>query len=85
LVVYRIEFVPAAARQMRNLDPPVRRRLDAAIQALRADPRPPACKKLSGREEYRIRVGDYRILYEVEDTVLRVLVVKVGHRRDVYA
>lgn len=85
MVVYRIEFVPAAARQMRNLDPPVRRRLDAAIQALRADPRPPACKKLSGREEYRIRVGDYRILYEVEDTVLRVLVVKVGHRRDVYA
>lgn len=83
-MVYRIEFVPAAARQMKNLDPPVRRRLDAAIQVLRSDPRPRACKKLSGREEYRIRVGDYRVLYEIEDSVLRVLVVKVGHRRDVY-
>ena len=78
----RVEFVPAAARQRKNFDPPVRRRLDAAIQALRAGPRPPACKRLSGREEYRMRVGNHRVLYEIEDCVLRVLVVKVGHRRD---
>ena len=45
---------------------------------------PRGCRKLSGFEQYRIRVGDYRVLYEIEDDVLRVLVVKVGHRRDVY-
>ena len=84
-MTYRIEILPAAERQMRNLDPPVRRRVDTAIEALRDDPRPHGCKRLSGRQEYRIRVGDYRILYEIADVVLRVLVVRVGHRRDVYA
>ena len=52
--------------------------------ALAGDPRPNGCRKLSGSEEYRIRVGDYRVLYEIEDAVLRILVVRVGHRRDVY-
>ena len=84
-MTYRIEILPAAERQMRNLDPPVRRRVDTAIEALRGDPRPHGCKRLSGRQEYRIRVGDYRVLYEIADVVLRVLVVRVGHRRDVYA
>lgn len=55
-----------------------------AISALAVNPRPRGCRKLSSSEQYRIRVGDYRVLYEIEDDVLRVLVVKVGHRRDVY-
>ena len=82
--IYRVVILPAAARQLGRIDSGPRRRIDAAILALASDPRPPGCKKLSGSEEYRVRVGDYRILYEIEDMVLRVLVVKVGHRRDVY-
>jgi mRNA interferase RelE/StbE len=51
---------------------------------LAEDPRPPGCTKLSGREAYRVRQGDYRIVYTVEDDALVVEVVKVGHRRDLY-
>lgn len=54
------------------------------IQALADDPRPVGAEKLSGQERYRIRQGDYRILYEIEDQILRIMVVKIGHRRDVY-
>jgi len=81
---YRVEFVPRVLRELRRIDVGPRRRIDAAISALAGNPRPPGCRKLSGSEEYRIRVGDYRVLYEIEDAVLRVLVVEVGHRRDVY-
>lgn len=81
---YRVELLPRVLRDLRRIDIGVRRRVDAAIRALAGDPRPHGCRKLSASEEYRIRVGDYRILYEIEDAVLRVLVVKVGHRRDVY-
>jgi mRNA interferase RelE/StbE len=54
------------------------------IRALAAEPRPAGCEKLSGQERYRIRQGIYRIIYEIEDQSLIVLVVKVGHRREVY-
>jgi mRNA interferase RelE/StbE len=84
LTTYRVEILPAVERQLRRLDSGARKRIDAAILSLAADPRPHGCRKLSGSEEYRVRVGDYRILYEILDAVLRVLVVKVGHRRDVY-
>ena len=60
-------------------------RLRTRIDSLADNPRPPDTKKLSGAEElYRIRVGDYRVLYAIQDKVLLVLVVKVGHRREVY-
>ena len=59
-------------------------RVLARIEALQDDPRPPGCEKLSGLERYRIRQGVYRILYEIADEVLTVVVVKVGHRREVY-
>jgi mRNA interferase RelE/StbE len=84
LSTYRVEILPAVERQLRWIDSGPRKRIDAAILSLAADPRPHGCRKLSGSDEYRIRVGDYRILYEIADAVLRVLVVKVGHRRDVY-
>ena len=59
--------------------------MQAAIELLATDPRPPGATKLSGREgEWRVRTGDYRVVYEVDDGVLRVLVVAVGHRRDIY-
>jgi mRNA interferase RelE/StbE len=83
--VYRIELRPAAVRDLRKLDTVVRRRLAAAIDRLAQTPRPPGVEKLQGQEDrYRVRVGEYRILYEIEDRALLVLVVRVGHRREVY-
>ena len=61
-----------------------RRRIVSAIAALAADPRPVGCKKLSASEYYRIRIGDYRVVYEIADSVLTILVIKVAHRRDSY-
>ena len=81
---YRIELRPAAVRALRNLDPPVSHRIHGAIAMLAHDPRPPAARALRGRPGYRVRVGDYRILYAVADDVLLVVVVTLGHRRDVY-
>ena len=81
---YRIELRPAAARALRKLDPQVRRRIQGAIALLADDPRPPAARPLRGRPALRVRVGDYRIIYTVADDVLLVVVVTLGHRRDVY-
>jgi len=80
----RIELRPAAARSLRKLDPRVRRRVQGAIALLAHDPRPPGARALQGRAGLRVRVGDYRIIYAVEDDVLLVVVVRLGHRRDVY-
>ena len=81
---YRIEVRPAAARALRKLDPSVRPRIQGAIALLAEDPRPPASRPLRGRPGHRVRVGDYRIIYTVADDVLLVVVVTLGHRRDVY-
>jgi mRNA interferase RelE/StbE len=81
---YRIELRPAAARALRKLDPPVRRRIQGAIALLAKDPRPPGARALRGRPALRVRVGDYRIIYSVQDDVLLVVVITIGHRRDVY-
>ena len=81
---YRIELRPAAVRALRKLDPPVRHRLQGAIALLSQDPRPPAARALQGRPGLRVRVGDYRIIYTVTDDVLLVVVVTIGHRREVY-
>jgi len=81
---YRIELRPAAVRALRKVDPQVRRRLQGAIALLAEDPRPPAARRLRGTPAFRVRVGDYRIIYTVADDVLLVVVVTLGHRRDVY-
>ena len=81
---YRIELRPAAARSLRKLDPQVRRRIQGAIALLAQDPRPPGARALQGRAGLRVRIGDYRIIYTVKDDVLLVIVVRLGHRRDVY-
>ncbi len=83
---YRVEFHARAARVVRKLEADVRRRiLDAATQ-LAEQPRPPGAITMQGAEtpQLRIRIGDYRLIYEVHDHELVVLVVQVGHRRDVY-
>lgn len=81
---YRIEFRPAAVRALRKVDPRVRARIEGAITLLAEDPRPPASRPLRGRPGYRVRVGEYRIIYTINDDVLLIVVVTVGHRRDVY-
>ena len=81
---YRIEVRPAAARQLRKLDPPTARRMQGAIALLADDPRPPASRPLTGRPAWRVRVGDYRVIYTIEDDRLVVVVITIGHRRDVY-
>jgi mRNA interferase RelE/StbE len=84
-VTYRITLAPPAARQLRKLDPQARRRIQAALELLAVEPRPPAATQLvGGSGEWRVRTGDYRIVYEIEDDHLLVLVLRVGHRREVY-
>ncbi|HEX2704383.1 MAG TPA: type II toxin-antitoxin system RelE/ParE family toxin [Candidatus Lustribacter sp.] len=82
---YRVELRPAAVRALRTLDPQVRGRIQGTIALLAQDPRPPAARALQGRPGLRVRVGDYRIIYTVQDDVLLlVVVVTLGHRREVY-
>jgi len=81
---YRIELRPAAIRALKKIHPEDKERIQGAIALLGQDPRPPKAIALSGRPGYRVRVGDYRIIYTIEDDVLLVVVVTVGHRRDVY-
>jgi mRNA interferase RelE/StbE len=84
-VAYRIEFARKAARQFLDLPVAVQKRLKPKIDALAQNPRPRGVKKLEGEESlYRIRVGDYRIIYQVQDRALLVLVVKLGDRKEIY-
>jgi mRNA interferase RelE/StbE len=81
---YELSFKRSVAKDLRELPKQDVKRILQRIRALRDDPRPPGCEKLSGQERYRVRPGVYRIVYEIHDDVLVVTVVKVGHRRDVY-
>ena len=82
---YEIELTRAARRDLENLPRNMLKRVDARILLLADDPRPRAAKKLSGPEGFlRLRVGDYRIIYQVEKDRLVVLVVRIGHRREIY-
>jgi mRNA interferase RelE/StbE len=81
---YRIEIAPASERQIRKLEATVRRQVLKKIEALGSNPRPVGVEKLAVTGLYRVRVGDYRIIYDVEDKVSRVLVLKVGDRKQVY-
>lgn len=84
-MTYRVTLVPSAARQLRKFDPDVRRRLQAAIELLAVDPRPPAATRLvGGSGEWRVHTGNYRVVYEINDNELVVLVLGMGHRRDIY-
>jgi mRNA interferase RelE/StbE len=81
---YRIELRPAAARVLRKLDPQIQHRIRGVIALLARDPRPPAACAMRGRPGFRVRVGDYRVIYMIADEVLLVVVVTLGHRREVY-
>ena len=82
---YEVQIAPAAERQIQKLARTIQLAVIARLESLAEDPRPPGCEKLSGETSlYRVRLGDYRIIYDVQDKSLTVLVVKVGHRGDVY-
>jgi mRNA interferase RelE/StbE len=84
-VTYQVDLSKRAKRQLSKLDPDTQASIGAAIDDLAVDPRPSGVKKLKGEETvYRIRVRDYRILYEIQDDELLILVIKIGHRREVY-
>ena len=82
---YEVQILPKAVRQIKALSVEVRQDISLMIQSLANEPRPIGVKKLSGEKDvYRVRVGNYRVLYRIVDKVLVVLVVSVGHRREVY-
>jgi mRNA interferase RelE/StbE len=84
-VNYVVNLTPAAARQLRKFDPPTRRRLQAVIELLANEPRPPAATRLvGGAGEWRVRTGDYRVIYEIHEAELLVLVLRMAHRREIY-
>lgn len=82
---YRIEWKASAGRELKRLDRSVVPRIVEAVGGLAQNPFPPGCRKLQGSENtYRIRVGDYRVVYEIEEERLGVQIVRVRHRKDAY-
>lgn len=81
---YELVFKKSVAKDLRGFPKQDVKRIMLRIRALADDPRPDGCEKLSGQERYRVRQGSYRIVYAIEDARLIVLIVRVGHRRDVY-
>ena len=81
---YRIDYAPAAAKQLRKFDREIYVRIRPVIDALADNPRPSGCTVLTVEERYLIRVGDFRIVYEIHDSKLVVLVIRIGHRSSVY-
>jgi len=81
---YNVLIKRSAAKELEGLPPKIRRQVAAKVAGLAVTPRPQGVEKLSGQEKYRIRQGDYRVLYSIDDSAETVTVVKIGHRRDVY-
>jgi mRNA interferase RelE/StbE len=81
---YKIFIKPSAAKELEVVPRKDRLRIIEKVQSLSSNPRPQGCEKLSGEEKYRIRQGDYRILYSIQDEAVIVTIVKVGHRREIY-
>ena len=84
-MAYQVEFLPSARRDLKRLPKPLQTRIFDAVRDLADTPRPAGVKKLAGEVGlWRIRLGDYRVLYKIQDDRLLVLVVRVGHRKDIY-
>ena len=84
-MTWRIAFRPGARTELLRLDPPVRERILRALDRLALDPRTaPNVAALKSADQYRLRVGDWRVVYSLHDDVLMVLVIRIGHRREVY-
>ena len=83
-MAYSVSFTKRAFKDLESIPEPFYSKIKAAIRGLAENPRPVGCKKLKGREGYRIRIGDYRVLYDIFDKLLLVEVVEVGNRKNVY-
>jgi mRNA interferase RelE/StbE len=82
--MYKLVIDRYAQKQLGKISPPYFNRIIKAINKLSDNPRPPGYIKLTGRPGYRIRIGDYRVIYNIEDKILTVYVIDIGHRKDVY-
>lgn len=83
--LYAITFASSAKREVRDLTPEIIQRILPRIRELAKDPRPPGCKKLHGyKDRWRIRIGDYRVIYTIDDATSMVDITRIAHRRDVY-
>ena len=83
-MIYRLSILRRAQKELAQLPSSTYERLRDAIRSLGEEPRPSGCRKLSGREGWRIRVGDFRVIYEIDDPQQLVTVMDIGHRRDIY-
>ena len=83
-MVYKITLRKRAIRALEKINEPYYATIKQAIYSLANNPRPQGCKKLKGRDGYRIRVADYRIIYDIFDEVLIIDVIDIGHRKDIY-
>lgn len=83
-MTYNIDIKSEVKKYLLTLDKALRQRISRNINQLAANPRPAGCKKLKTIDAYRIRVGDYRVIYEIKDATLIILVVKIAHRREAY-
>lgn len=81
---FHVVLSNAATKQLRKLPIPIAQRIQAQLFELENDPRPTGCKKLVNLEAWHIRIGDYRVIYEIHDNILLVSVIEIGHRRDIY-
>ena len=82
--MYEVRLHREAERSFRKLHEPLRARVVAAIDALAVEPRPAGATRLAGRDDYRIRVGDHRIVYAIDDATATVVIARISHRREVY-
>ncbi|MDQ3020381.1 MAG: type II toxin-antitoxin system RelE/ParE family toxin [Bacteroidota bacterium] len=83
-MAYQITIRRKAIKILENISEPYYSKIKKAIYSLATNPRPPGCKKLKGRNGYRIRVADYRIIYEILDKALIIDVINLGHRKEIY-
>lgn len=83
-MAYQVTLKKRALKALEDINEPYYSKIKEAIYSLADNPRPAGCKKLKGRDGYRIRVADYRIIYEIQDSILLVDVVDLGHRKDIY-
>lgn len=81
---YTVLILPSAQKQLSKLPNAIACHIEDKMLDLEHDPRPSGCKKLKGRDAWRIRIGDYRVIYEIEDGKLIITVITIGHRKEVY-
>lgn len=81
---YKIQIKPSAFKELKKIPKKDLQKITKKILSLSVNPRPAGCEKLSGQEKYRLRQGNYRIVYSIEDDMLIVTIVKIGHRKEIY-